>query len=168
MPIKFGTDGWRAVVGKGYTFENLRFCAQGTSDYLKQSGFAKRGLTVGYDTRFASDDFAVAFAEVTAGNGIVTALTDRSTPTPVVSYNLVASGAGGGAVITASHNPPEWNGIKLFHRDGRVGGLVPQDGKGPLEIDVGGVADEYRGPYVEFRCNHNLSLDGSRPSVKSC
>ena len=112
MPIKFGTDGWRAVIGEGYTFENLRFCAQGTADYLKQSGFAKRGLTVGYDTRFASNDFAAAFAEVTAGNGIVTALTDRATPTPVVSYNLVASGAGGGAVITASHNPAVWNGFK--------------------------------------------------------
>ncbi|MCL0099813.1 phosphoglucomutase/phosphomannomutase family protein [Dehalococcoidia bacterium] len=112
MPIKFGTDGWRAVIGEGYTYENLRFCAQGTADYLKENGFSKRGLTVGYDTRFASNDFAAAFAEVMAGNGIVTALTDRATPTPVVSYNLVASGAGGGAVITASHNPACWNGFK--------------------------------------------------------
>jgi len=112
MPIKFGTDGWRAVVAEDYTFRNVRLCAQGTADYVKGQGQASRGLVVGYDTRFASEDFAAAVAEVFAANGIHTLLTDRAAPTPVVSHNLVARGLAGGAVITASHNPARWNGFK--------------------------------------------------------
>ncbi len=113
MPIKFGTDGWRAVIAEDFTFANVRLCAQGTADLLKSQGDASRGLVVGYDTRFASEEFAAAVAEVAAGNGIKTLLTNRAAPTPVVSYNLVNRGAGAGAVITASHNPPQWNGFKF-------------------------------------------------------
>ena len=113
MPIRFGTDGWRAIMGEDYTLENVRLCAQGTSEMMAQSGLAGRGLVVGYDTRAGSEEFAAAVAEVSAANGIRTLLSDRAAPTPVVSYNLVAMSAGGGVVITASHNPPEWNGFKF-------------------------------------------------------
>ncbi len=112
MAIKFGTDGWRAIVADDYTFANVRLCAQGTANYLKETKQAARGIVVGYDTRFASEDFAAAVAEVTTANGITTLLCDKAAPTPVVAFNLVAHDAGGGAVITASHNPPQWNGFK--------------------------------------------------------
>ncbi len=112
MAIKFGTDGWRAIIAEDYTFANVRLCAQGTASFLLGQGLAPRGLVVGYDTRFASEDFAAAVAEVSTANGIRTFLCDRAAPTPVVSYNLVNRKAGGGAVITASHNPARWNGFK--------------------------------------------------------
>ncbi|MCH7786557.1 MAG: phosphoglucomutase/phosphomannomutase family protein [Chloroflexi bacterium] len=112
MAIKFGTDGWRALIAEEYTFDNVRLCAQGTAAYLKQAGLASRGLIVGYDTRFASEDFAAAVAEVTTANGVTTFLCDKPAPTPVVSYNLVTLNAGGGIIITASHNPARWNGFK--------------------------------------------------------
>ncbi|MDA0770885.1 MAG: phosphoglucomutase/phosphomannomutase family protein [Chloroflexi bacterium] len=112
MPIKFGTDGWRAVIAEDYTFENVRFCAQGTAAFLKAHQLDSRGIYIGYDTRFGSEDFAAAVAEVTAANGIPTYLCDRAAPTPVAAYNLVAGDGGGGVVITASHNPAQWNGFK--------------------------------------------------------
>ena len=112
MPIKFGTDGWRAVVAEDYTFANVRLCAQGTADYIRERGLATRGLVIGYDTRFGSQDFAAAVAEVTTANGITTLLCDKAAPTPAVAHNLVALDAGGGVVITASHNPAKWNGFK--------------------------------------------------------
>ena len=67
-PIKFGTDGWRGIIDQDFTFDNVRACAQGVADYLKEVGLAGRGLIIGYDTRFASEDFAAAAAEVIAGN----------------------------------------------------------------------------------------------------
>jgi alpha-D-glucose phosphate-specific phosphoglucomutase len=112
MQIKFGTDGWRGIIAEDYTFDNVRLCAQGTADFLTEQGLSARGLVVGYDTRFASDQFAAAVAEVSTANGIVTFLCDRAAPTPAVAFNLVARHAGGGAVITASHNPAQWNGFK--------------------------------------------------------
>jgi phosphomannomutase len=112
MPIKFGTDGWRAVIAEDYTFDNVRLCAQGTAAFLKAHQLDSKGIVIGYDTRFASEDFAAAVAEVTAANGIPTYLCDRSAPTPVAAYNIVARDAGGGVVITASHNPAQWNGFK--------------------------------------------------------
>ena len=112
-PIKFGTDGWRAILGQDFTFENVRACAQGLASYQHEAGLASQGLVVGYDTRFLSERFAEAVAEVVAGNGIRVLLCDRASPTPVVSYNIISHGAGGAAMITASHNPAEWNGFKF-------------------------------------------------------
>jgi len=111
-PIKFGTDGWRGIIARDFTFDNVRVCAQAVADYLKQSGLASRGLIIGYDTRFASEDFASAAAEVIAGNGIKVYLCPRATPTPAISFAVVAKQAGGAIVITASHNPAIWNGFK--------------------------------------------------------
>ena len=112
MPIKFGTDGWRALIAEDYTFDNVRLCAQGTAALLKRYDLAGRGVVIGYDTRFASEHFAAAAAEVFAGNGVPTFLCDKPAPTPVAAYNLVSLHAGGGAIITASHNPASWNGYK--------------------------------------------------------
>jgi len=112
-PIAFGTDGWRAIIGEDFTFANVRICAQGVADYLKDAGLAERGVVVGYDTRFASEDFAAAVAEVMAGNRIPVLLCDRPAPTPVVGYAILNREAGGSVVITASHNPRQWSGFKF-------------------------------------------------------
>ena len=110
--IKFGTDGWRAVIGEEYTFPNVRIVAQAVADYLLEEGLAGRGLVVGYDTRFGSERFAAACAEVLAANGIHVFLTNKWAPTPVISYAILNRAAGGAAIITASHNPGSDNGFK--------------------------------------------------------
>ncbi len=110
--IKFGTDGWRAVIGEDYTFDNVRACAASVALYLKKHNLADRGLIVGYDARYASENFAEAVAEVVAAAGIKVALTSVLCPTPVVSFSIIDRKAGGGVVITASHNPWQWNGFK--------------------------------------------------------
>ncbi len=117
-PIKFGTDGWRAVIAEDFTFDNVRICAQGLSDYMKQNGLADRGLVIGYDNRFASEDFAAAAAEVAAGNGIKVYLTSKAVPTPEVSFGVTVKKAGAAVVITASHNPARYNGFKIKSADG--------------------------------------------------
>lgn len=111
--IKFGTDGWRGIIAQDFTFDNVRIAAQAFADHLKESGLASKGVIIGYDTRFASEDFAAAAAEVTAANGIKTLLCQSVTPTPIVSYGVLAYQTGGGIVITASHNAAQWNGFKL-------------------------------------------------------
>jgi phosphomannomutase len=84
-PIKFGTDGWRALIAEDFTFDNVRAVAQSTAQFLQAGGLSERGLVVGYDTRFASADFAAAVAEVVAANGIRVQLATRHAPTPAVS-----------------------------------------------------------------------------------
>jgi alpha-D-glucose phosphate-specific phosphoglucomutase len=118
MSIKFGTDGWRAIIAQDFTFDNVRVCAQGVASYLKDSGLARRGLLVGYDTRFASEDFAAATAEVVAANGIKVYLCSQATPTPVVSFGVWQRHLGGAVLITASHNPHQWNGFKVKSETG--------------------------------------------------
>ena len=110
--IEFGTDGWRAVIAEDFTFENVRICAQAVAEYLHERDLASRGLVVGYDTRFASERFAAAVAEVAAANDVPVALCSAPAPTPVVSYSVLDRQAGGAVIITASHNPGEWNGFK--------------------------------------------------------
>jgi phosphomannomutase len=96
----------------------VRFCAQGVADYLKQTGRDGQGLVIGYDTRFASEDFAAAAAEVIAGNGIKVYLYSQAAPTPVVSFGVVNRNTAGAVIITASHNPARWNGFKLRGENG--------------------------------------------------
>ncbi len=110
--IKFGTDGWRAIIAEDFTFDNVRACAQGVANYLLNCGTASQGLVVGYDTRFASEDFAAAVAEVVAANGIKIYLNPQAAPTPVISYAVLDKKAAGAVIITASHNPGIWNGLK--------------------------------------------------------
>ncbi|MFC2035501.1 phosphoglucomutase/phosphomannomutase family protein [Chloroflexota bacterium] len=117
-PIIFGTDGWRGIIAQDFTFDNVRVCAQAVADYLKQSYLTSKGLIIGYDTRFASEDFASAAAEVVAGNGIKVYLCLNFTPTPVISYGVRAQNAGGAIIITASHNSATWNGFKYKNEFG--------------------------------------------------
>jgi len=116
--IKFGTDGWRGIIADDFTFDNVRICAQGVAEYLKESGLSQKGLVIGYDTRFASEDFAAAAAEVIAGNNIKVHLCLKPTPTPVVSYTVPATKAAGAIIITGSHNPGSWNGFKYKSQEG--------------------------------------------------
>ena len=111
--IRFGTDGWRALIAGDYTYYNVARCALGLCDYLKQRGTAGRGLIVGYDTRFLSPEFASTVAGVSASQGIRTLLSVEAAPTPVLSYSVLHHGAAGAAIITASHNPAAWNGFKF-------------------------------------------------------
>jgi alpha-D-glucose phosphate-specific phosphoglucomutase len=131
--IRFGTDGWRAIIAEDFTFDNVRICAQGVADYLEQSRLTERGLVIGYDTRFASEDFAAAAAEVIAGNDIKVHLCLRATPTPVVSYAVRATQSAGGIVITASHNPSSWNGFKYKSQGGAS---APNEVTGHIEKNV--------------------------------
>ena len=132
--IHFGTDGWRGVIARDFTFANVALCAQGVASYLRREGTAARGIVVGYDTRFASEDFAATAAEVLAGNGIKVYLSDRAAPTPVVGYNIVCRGAAGAVIITASHNPGQWNGFK--YRPEYAGSAAPEV-TSALEEEVG-------------------------------
>ena len=110
--IRFGTDGWRALIAREYTFANVRACTEGVCRLLEAGGRSDRGVVIGYDTRFGSPEFAAEAARVSTAHGIPTYLSDRVVPTPVVSYNLLRHGAAGGIVITASHNSGLWNGFK--------------------------------------------------------
>ncbi len=112
--IKFGTDGWRAVIAEEFTFENVSLVAQAIADYLKDIGHSEKGVVIGYDSRFLSDRFAALVAEVLAGNNIGSWLMTETTPTPVTAYAVKALNAAGAIMITASHNPPEYNGIKFI------------------------------------------------------
>lgn len=114
MTIKFGTDGWRAVISDTFTFENVRIVAQAIADYVREQSDTERPeVVVGFDTRFLSDRYAREVARVMAGNGVVAHLTRADAPTPAVSYAVVEKKAVAGVMITASHNPPRYNGLKL-------------------------------------------------------
>ena len=115
--IKFGTDGWRGVIADDFTFANVRIAAEAIAAYVhSRNGSAQedpaRGLCIGYDTRFGSKAFARACAEVVAATGIPVQLANAVTPTPALSFGVRGRGAAGGIMITSSHNPAQWNGVK--------------------------------------------------------
>ena len=114
--VKFGTDGWRGIIAEDFTFANVRLAAAAIANYLHASTDPKeavtKGVCVGYDTRFESPLFARAVAEVVASSGIPVRLANRITPTPALSYAVRQLGAAGGVMITSSHNPYQWNGVK--------------------------------------------------------
>jgi phosphomannomutase len=115
LDIRFGTDGWRGIIAEDLTFANVRLVARAIARRVRTeagSGSCPRVL-VGYDTRFLSREFARAAAEAMAGEGVEVGLASGFAPTPAFSYAVVRSGAAGAVVITASHNPPEWSGIKF-------------------------------------------------------
>ncbi len=114
MTISFGTDGWRAVISDTFTYDNLRLIAQAIADYVwSVAEDEKPQVVVGFDTRFLSDRYAREVARVMAGNGIIAHLTRADAPTPAISYAVVEKRAEVGVMITASHNPPRYNGLKL-------------------------------------------------------
>src|SRR5215472_15930195 len=117
--IKFGTDGWRGIIADDFTFENVRRVAAAIASYVLKYEDPKRGVIVGYDARFASPHAAQAVAEVIAAAGIAVKLANDYTPTPAVSYAVKQQGAAGGVMITSSHNPWNWNGVKF---KGKFGG----------------------------------------------
>jgi phosphomannomutase len=110
--IKFGTDGWRGVIAEDFTFANVRIVSHAIARYVVRGEDARKGVLVGYDHRFASDRVAAAVAEVISASGTPVWLADKPCPTPAISYLVRQRGAAGGIVITASHNPYCWNGMK--------------------------------------------------------
>jgi phosphomannomutase len=110
--IKFGTDGWRGVIAEDFTFSNARVVARAIARYVVRCEDSRKGVVIGYDHRFASDGIAATAAEVVSASGTSVFLTDKPCPTPAVSLLVRQRGAAGGLMITASHNPYQWNGIK--------------------------------------------------------
>jgi phosphomannomutase len=138
MPGKiiFGTDGWRGLIAEDYTFDNVRRCTQGFASYMKKQGRQGQVIVVGHDKRFHSENFAAAVAEVLAANDLKVHLTAGATPTPVISYSVVARQAAAAINITASHNPPSDNGFKVRNEFGgaidpaglkEIEALIPDD-----------------------------------------
>jgi alpha-D-glucose phosphate-specific phosphoglucomutase len=124
VTIRFGTDGWRAVISDTFTFANLRLVVQAVADFvLAEAGGESPQVVVGFDTRFLSDRYAAEVARVLAGNDIVAWLTRADCPTPAISYAVIHKQAHAGIMITASHNPPRYNGLKLKASFG--GGALP-------------------------------------------
>ncbi len=143
--IRFGTDGWRAIIADDFTFDNVRICAQATASYFREVGMASRGVVIGYDTRFASEEFAAAAAEVLAANDIKVYLCERPAPTPVIGYAILTTKAAGSIVITSSHNPALYSGFKVRTEYAgaappealeRIESLIPQAAGNVLRIPL--------------------------------
>ncbi len=145
MTIRFGTDGWRAVIADTFTFDNVRLLAQAVADSIhrQHQGDSAPEVVVGFDTRFLSDRFAIDVARVLAANGIVAWLTRTDAPTPAISYNVKAKGADAGIVITASHNPPRYNGFKL---KAAYGGSATAEQCALVEADLARIQAAGRSP----------------------
>src|SRR5512136_1540068 len=144
MTIKFGTDGWRAVISDTFTFANLQLVAQAIADYvLEEAGTDQPEVVVGFDTRFLSDRYAAEVARVLAGNGITAWLTRADAPTPAISYNVVHKKAVAGVMITASHNAPRYNGVKL---KAAYGGSALNEQCHRVEVYLNDNEERARGP----------------------
>jgi alpha-D-glucose phosphate-specific phosphoglucomutase len=145
MSIRFGTDGWRAVISETFTFANLRLVAQAIADYILEEtdGGDVPEVVVGHDTRFLSDRYAAEVARVMAGNGIVAWLSRADTPTPAISYTVTHKGAAAGVMITASHNAPRYNGLKL---KAAYGGAASPEQNDRVEAYLDAAQAEVRGP----------------------
>lgn len=112
-PIVFGTDGWRGVIADDFTFDRVAAVCHAVGEFFRQSGQAEKGLAIGYDNRFASPDFATLAATMLTRQGIKVSLSACSIPSPVLSFHIVRQKLGGGVMITASHNPAKYNGVKI-------------------------------------------------------
>ena len=139
--IRFGTGGWRAVIGEGFTMRNVRRLCQALANQVIRMGEEPQGVLIGYDRRFLSERAAEVAAEVFAGNNIPVVLLPEDVPTPLVTYATELHGASLGLVFTASHNPPEWNGLKVFHSDGSLlmtaeTNAIEKEVNGLLAVDV--------------------------------
>ncbi len=128
--ISFGTDGWRAIIADEYTFDNVRACAAAVATHLHKTECASAGVAIGFDTRFLSEEFALAAAKVFANQNIEVVISDRPLPTPALSYAVTTHKAAAGIMITASHNPPDYNGFKV---KSSAGGSAPPDQVAQIE-----------------------------------
>lgn len=135
MGIRFGTDGWRGIIAADFTFANLRRVSTAVARYVLEQGGAKRGVVIGYDTRFLAEEFARTVADILSGHGIRVCVTDKAAPTPVVAYSVLRKHAAGAVMLTASHNPPAHNGFKFIpdyagpalpHITDRITALIPE------------------------------------------
>lgn len=131
--IKFGTDGWRSIIAEDFTFDNVRVVSQAIADYINSTSKEGEGIVVGYDNRFLSEQFAEAVAEVLTGNGIPVYLPDSAIPTPVAAFSIKHLGARGAVMLTASHNPPEYHGIKFIPEF--AGPALPEETE-KIEVNV--------------------------------
>lgn len=131
MAIRFGTSGWRAIIGEEFTFERFSVVVQAIANTLRKGKGASRGVVVGYDTRFLSKEFADEAASVLSQNRIPVYLTNRDTPTPCIAFTILNRHAIGGINVSASHNPPEYGGIKFSPSHG-----------GPAGVEVTGKIEE--------------------------
>ncbi|MCJ7432863.1 MAG: phosphoglucomutase/phosphomannomutase family protein [Anaerolineales bacterium] len=153
MPIHFGTDGWRAVISDSFTFDNLRIVAQAVADAVASDHWDKssnggktpdpKKIVIGFDTRFLSDRFAGEVARVLAANGFKVFLTQSDAPTPAISYSVKNLGAIAGVMITASHNAPRYNGVKL---KGAFGGSALSEQCSRVEVYINDNEEQARGP----------------------
>jgi phosphomannomutase len=159
-PIKFGTDGWRAIIADDFTFANVRRLAGAIAAYTLKHEDARQGLLVGYDTRFASRRAAELVAETLAAAGIAVRLASDYTPTPAVSYGVVHFKAAGAVVVTSSHNPWNWNGMKFKASYGgsatpAIMQAIEQElaaGSAPQNSKAGITETDLKAPYVEALC----------------
>lgn len=117
--VAFGTGGWRAIIGDEFTRDNIRIIAAALARRMKREGCAEQGICVGYDRRFLSREACIWFCEVMTGEGVHVRFVNLSCPTPLVMYTVKTLGLPYGAMVTASHNPAVYNGIKLFTAGGR-------------------------------------------------
>jgi phosphomannomutase len=145
--IKFGTDGWRAVIADDFTFENLEKVALATAQYFRRHKKIRNGLVIGYDARFMSREFAEKVAVVIANTGITVKLADSIVTTPMISLLTKLENAAGGVVITASHNPAKWNGFKI---KGEFGGPAHPEMIAVVEKELARVMKRKRIPPGKF------------------
>jgi phosphomannomutase len=166
MPIHFGTDGWRAVIGDSFTFSNLRGVAQAIADAVASEHWDKAGnggskpdpkrIVIGFDTRFLSDRFAGEVARVLAANGFTVLLAQSDSPTPAISYAVKNQGAIAGVMITASHNAPRYNGVKL---KGAFGGSALSEQCRRVEVYINDNEQQARGPnLMDFKQARDAGL----------
>ena len=166
MPIHFGTDGWRAVISDTFTFHNLRLVTQAIADAIKSDSWDDGSppgkspdpgkMVVGFDTRFLSDRYAAEVARVLAGNGYTVHLTQGDAPTPAISYTVRNLGAIAGVVITASHNAPRYNGVKL---KASYGGSALREQCRRVEVYLNDNEERGRGPnLMDYQQARKLGL----------
>lgn len=150
--IAFGTDGWRGIIAEDFIFDNVRLVSRAVADYIISEGLQDRGIVVGYDNRFLSDRFAEEVAEEMRKKGIPVYLIDKPAPTPVTAYAIKIHSAAGAVMLTASHNPPEYNGFKFIPEYAgpalpHVTKQIEENIKKQQEIHCQGVLEEAEGRY---------------------
>lgn len=159
--IRFGTDGWRAVMCDEFTFSNVRLVVRAIADYLSETGLGGKGVVVAYDARFLSERFAQEAASVLAANGVNVWVTSRDTPTPVAAHAVVHGKRAGAVMFTASHNPPEYNGLKWIPE---YGGPAMPDVTSEIEKRIAQVEGAWRGESPGQAGDGQGATGGAKPT----
>jgi phosphoglucomutase len=153
--VQFGTSGWRGIIGREITFRKVRMVAQALVNLLRESGDPLERIIVGYDTRMLSEKFAATAAELIAANGIRAEVAPRDVPSPALSSAVLERQAAAGIIFTGSHNPPEYNGLKIYTRDGI---LAPSDVTDRIEQQYQALAGDWDDvwlPHAELVSAHD-------------